>query len=488
MLDIENNIVGTPYSFKDNVFMYDNICFDIRTKTIYYKKNEKKYNFYGGVLADQVGTGKCLAPDTNIHFSNGNISTIKDMFDKYSDKSNTYFDGEGTWYNLTDKLETISFDSDTNTLRPGLISKIYRQHVDTNLKKITLSNGQTITCTYKHKFYAYSNYMPDVPMWLESQVLLKNDELHFLDDSMSLYSIVDITDITYDGYVYDIEVQDYHNYISNGILTHNTLCCLTTSLMNSVPKILDVKKPEFKYEDKAGNPICRAVLSSGKNKGKMCGKKANKDKIYCTSHAKSISKTEYKPDFDYSKIPNLKSTIFCKEGIKTRATLVISPNQLCEQWKHEIESLFKKDYKVYVITTKTHFEKLRYDDIINADFVITSFNMIINKCVRTKLRKNKKLTDINILNETGPLFHMFYWQRLIIDEFHELSSYDYNLFTNIRELKSKYRWIASGTPFANGMVSYNNIVEFISKEAYIDTNNSKIHNFISTKLFRRNTM
>jgi len=507
MLDIENNIARTPKEFKKNHITYDNICFDIKNKIIYHKKNSQKYTFYGGVLADQVGTGKCLVPDTNIHFLNGDITTIKDIFDKYSDKVNTYFDGEGTWYNLKEKLETISFDPDSNTLKPGTISKIYRQYVDTNLKKITLSNGTTITCTYKHKFYAYSKYMPDVPIWLESHVLHVDDKLHYLDDDVSLPLIVDITDVKYEGYVYDIEVQDYHNYISNGILTHNTLCCLTTSLMNSVPKILDVKKPEFKYEDKDGNPICRSILSSGKNKGNMCGKKANKDKIYCSVHAKSVSKTEYKPKFDYSKIPNLKDTIFCKKddkytNIKTRATLVISPNQLCEQWKHEVESLFKKDYKVYVITTKTHFEKLKYDDIINADFVIISFNMMINKCLtdkmfnykvrrfstpkdRLELLINNKLKDINILNETGPIFHMFYWQRIIIDEFHELSLYDYDLFKNIKLLKSKYKWIASGTPFTNGTVSYNNIIEFICNK-FVD-DNGNVHKFISNKLFRRNT-
>ena len=42
----------------------------------------------------------------------------------------------------------------------------------------------------------------------------------------SLEEIVEIEELDYDGYVYDIEVEDDHSFIANNIIAHNCICTL----------------------------------------------------------------------------------------------------------------------------------------------------------------------------------------------------------------------------------------------------------------------
>ncbi|ARF09822.1 SNF2-like helicase [Indivirus ILV1] len=46
-------------------------------------------------------------------------------------------------------------------------------------------------------------------------------------DNMEYIRIKSIKYVQYNGYVYDLEIEDYHNYIVNGILTHNTCAAIS---------------------------------------------------------------------------------------------------------------------------------------------------------------------------------------------------------------------------------------------------------------------
>ena len=69
-------------------------------------------------------------------------------------------------------------------------------------------------------------------------------------------------------------------------------------------------------------------------------------------------------------------------NIFSRATLIICPNQLCGQWTREFKKMIntkKKKFIIYNILTKSHFEKLTYFDLLDADFVIISYNFLGNQ-------------------------------------------------------------------------------------------------------------
>ena len=64
--------------------------------------------------------------------------------------------------------------------------------------------------------------------------------------------------------------------------------------------------------------------------------------------------------------------------------------------------------------------------------------------------------------QTNPNFSHFYWWRLVCDEAHELMTYEDSKkrsspestiskgLSAVDQIRSKYRWYMTGTPFPNG--------------------------------------
>jgi SNF2 family DNA or RNA helicase len=130
----------------------------------------------------------------------------------------------------------------------------------------------------------------------------------------------------------------------------------------------------------------------------------------------------------------------------SRASLVLCPNQLCGQWKRELEKMVKSDYslKIVPLLTKVHFDKCTYRDLLDADFVIVSYNFFDNKAFLSKWMKyvsgsasyhrsigsgfnltavktifdklgSELIADPCSIFEKKPLIPLIRWHRVIID-------------------------------------------------------------------------
>jgi len=213
--------------------------------------------------------------------------------------------------------------------------------------------------------------------------------------------------------------------------------------------------------------------------------------------------------------------------ISSRATLILCPNQLCGQWIREVDKMVSKDYGTNVIPfmTKRHFDKYTYQDLLDADFVLVSFTFLDNKAFTlpwtSKISKLKNFnkqtwskTDFEevkkVFNELGkdfkkdpfkiyekcPMFPLIHWNRIIVDEFHEIhkdntSRSKYSYIKNLLPfLKSDYRWVVTATPFINKNSLYNIIdylTEYKNKDGMNILSNDKFVDYLSTDCFRRNT-
>ncbi len=197
----------------------------------------------------------------------------------------------------------------------------------------------------------------------------------------------------------------------------------------------------------------------------------------------------------------------------SKATLILCPNTLCGQWKREIEKVIQQHGKLNIISilTKVHFNKYSYLDLMNADFVIVSFNFLDNKAFLDKVYKSKDVYNVsddlitsNIAEEKDVLFETedydtrdvnlmaIKWHRLVVDEFHETYSVKSRsmLKSFISHLASTYRWCMSGTPYDNSENSFDNIIRFLSNYPALDINlleQQTVIKYLSTNCFRRNT-
>ena len=211
----------------------------------------------------------------------------------------------------------------------------------------------------------------------------------------------------------------------------------------------------------------------------------------------------------------------------SRATLIICPNQLGGQWVREFKKVIKDDYKLNIINifTKTHHDKYTYQDLLDADFVIVSYNFLDNKCflnqwvneldsnktyiVSDKFnydfetsKEVKKIVDglgnklknkITSIVEKQPNLLLIHWHRISIDEAHEpftVPKYKYmqkilNLFD------ANYKWVMTATPFDKGEGCIVNLLDFVSNYQNKSGNNILLNNSVSEymlkRFFRRNT-
>jgi hypothetical protein len=121
---------------------------------------------------------------------------------------------------------------------------------------------------------------------------------------------------------------------------------------------------------------------------------------------------------------------------------VIVPSHLAKQWVDEYIKAHKTTKKAVVILTKTHHDKTTYKDIAEADIVIITIQFLLNvkNYCSIKYHDIKYPSQLNIfdrgkaidknyftmienndyLNDTKPLFEYFYFNRVIIDEGHEI--------------------------------------------------------------------
>ena len=230
---------------------------------------------YGNaLLADEMGLGKCLKGDTLINTTNGS-TPIKEIWEQ---AEITEQDENEEWAKLKTPVNIQTFDGKNITVKQ--VSRIFRQKIDESITKIILKDGSEIECTKRHRFLTpdgwkrageldvndkvavpaktihdgknpISKDIAESVVSLRSlnlytpykytQGMSKQLALHVSDkletshhdlaqqlreislESINWCQIKSVEEKLFRGHVYDLSVPETHNYIANGIITHNTV-------------------------------------------------------------------------------------------------------------------------------------------------------------------------------------------------------------------------------------------------------------------------
>ncbi len=114
-------------------------------------------------------------------------------------------------------------------------------------------------------------------------------------------------------------------------------------------------------------------------------------------------------------------------------TLIVVPKSIVSQWATELKR-FAPGLRVYAYDGPTRELK----PIESSDVVITPYSVTTN-------RKNP---------EAGTPLHRFAWDRVILDEGHEIRNMKSRTHKSICNFRSSIRWILSGTPIFNNMKDF----------------------------------
>jgi len=172
------------------------------------------------LLFDGLGSGKCVHPTTNIYV-NGTISKIEDIWN--NSQGNVIFDdGVGFWTSPAKELVVNSLNEKTGQIVSQKVKNLYRQNINEDMYTITLTSGKKITTTGNHKLLLQNGG------WCKSGNLEVGQYLSTYEGNSIFYSdIKSIVKENYNGYVYDLEMDTHHNYVAEGIITHNTCSAIT---------------------------------------------------------------------------------------------------------------------------------------------------------------------------------------------------------------------------------------------------------------------
>ncbi|GAB4213451.1 MAG: hypothetical protein OHK0022_50610 [Roseiflexaceae bacterium] len=102
---------------------------------------------FGGCLADDMGTGKCLLGTSEL-FVNGTLRSAEQLWESYAGPAR--FDGEGYWAEPDAPLLVNAISSEGRIVQAP-IRRLYRQQVRERLRRVTLEDGSSVTVTFRHK-------------------------------------------------------------------------------------------------------------------------------------------------------------------------------------------------------------------------------------------------------------------------------------------------------------------------------------------------
>ena len=285
----------------------------------------------------------------------------------------------------------------------------------------------------------------------------------------------------------------YGGVILDTVGMGKTIVAIVSSLMNPADSRIGTITKNVKQVDH--RPCVGIIESKGsKRRGQVCGKKSLDNKIgLCKTHLKKVNieltNTENHDDNDNKYDTNISidkcdwfSNIFDKKRklFLSRATLIIVTNTLPSRWMTEMNLLKNRwDYNIVPIISKHDYETTSHEDIINADFIITTFDFItfngsfqrdlsmksiMNKISDGTLEKDPNYTVKTLIETKKPYFLNFYWNRIVVDEIHtvETEKFKHSQLKHILcKMRANYKWCLSGSAFINNLGSYTFILDFL---------------------------
>lgn len=180
------------------------------------------YSRNSALNGSKTGVGKCLKGDSRV-VVNDIVTTMEELWEKYAKR--TVEINENEEYSETDE-DLFIHSVDNNKIVKGRIEGLFRQKFTGKLRKITTDN-KSVTCTFQHKFLNHKQE------W--TNVLNKGDIICSSPDLKEIYheKIIDIEEIDFDGYIYDLTIEKYHNFIAEGLCCHNTAVAIVAADMRT---------------------------------------------------------------------------------------------------------------------------------------------------------------------------------------------------------------------------------------------------------------
>ncbi|KAI9335123.1 SNF2 family N-terminal domain-containing protein [Obelidium mucronatum] len=152
-----------------------------------------------------------------------------------------------------------------------------------------------------------------------------------------------------------------------------------------------------------------------------------------------------------------------KDGrFRSRATVLLVPNNIAEQWEQEIRKCLGDSVSVIQIKGKGEYSNTTLDAVLKCDLVIVSYQFLTNGAYKGSKTHGRNLAnfgkkydfensaeDCQEFAESRVGDFAFTWvhfHRVVCDEFHEITDKAAGIRDQVREMSGDFLWGLTGTP------------------------------------------
>lgn len=167
------------------------------------------------VTVSSIAPTGCSFGSTTVIVDNKPVS-LWDMFEECGVNTEKLINEDvgGTWFDVKDRNMSVK----THTGQTKRITKLYYNGF-APVVSITANDGKVFSATLDHKIIVSDKDKPGAGSWKRMCDIVRGDQI-----VRSNAAAATVTDIGYDyGPTFDIEVEDDHSYVTDSVISHNTL-------------------------------------------------------------------------------------------------------------------------------------------------------------------------------------------------------------------------------------------------------------------------
>lgn len=158
---------------------------------------------------------------------------------------------------------------------------------------------------------------------------------------------------------------------------------------------------------------------------------------------------------------------------KKKPNLVVAPTVAIMQWRNEIEA-HTDGLKVLVwhgSARENDVKELKKYDVILTTYAVLERFVRTWRCVLLTISSSFRKQQSGfkrkgkLIKETSAM-HTIEWNRIILDEAHNIKERSTNTAKATFEMKAKYRWCLSGTPLQNRVGELYSLIRFLGGDPF----------------------
>ncbi|KAL0478406.1 hypothetical protein AKO1_008632 [Acrasis kona] len=145
----------------------------------------------------------------------------------------------------------------------------------------------------------------------------------------------------------------------------------------------------------------------------------------------------------------------------SKATLVVTPLIIVDQWKREIERYTNPSLKVYVYQGSRRIKDIA--TLLTFDVIITTYNTLAfeyGKTFTDSTSKRNKNVDKKVEREISPMYQLQFY-RVVLDEAHNIKNRKSQQSRASSAVDANRRWAVTGTPIQNDIDDLFSLFQFL---------------------------